>query len=110
MNAKLEEIKKKMTDDGLRISRVPKEVKHEFMNLANSEEFLGDYGFCLKWLMDFRKGILSSPNQQLVESIEELNSKLSVIEKRLHRLEQEPEQEEEVIRTVGGRIIRREKR
>jgi hypothetical protein len=37
--------------DTLYIKRVPKETLDMFTKFAD-ENFIGDYGFCLKWLMD----------------------------------------------------------
>ena len=48
------------------------------------EEFENDYGMCIKWLLDFRRGLLSSPNEELsaridinAEEIKKINAKIS---------------------------------
>ena len=96
---KIEEIKRKVTGNSLYISRVPVKTKEEFIKLAN-EEFEGDYGMVVKWLMDFRSGLLSAPNQSLLEQIE-------VLTEEIEKLKQKPEQktEKKVIRSVSGRVI-----
>ena len=57
--------------ESLHISRIPKNTKKEFKKLAE-EDFEGDYGMCLKWLIDFRKGLLTSPNEQLIAKLQSL--------------------------------------
>jgi len=37
--------------ESLHISRIPKKTKAAFIELAE-QEFCGDYGMCLKWLID----------------------------------------------------------
>src|SRR3990167_2688727 len=75
---KMEEIKQRVIDNPNRlvIARVPIEIKKEFTELANSEEFLGDYRFCLKWLLDYRKGLLSNQNEALQAQVDMLNEEL----------------------------------
>jgi len=56
MNEKLEKIKMEVTQKtDLHISRIPKNVKKEFLELANGREFLGDYGFYLKYIIEQSK-------------------------------------------------------
>ena len=70
--------------DSLHISRVPKEARKEFVELANSEQFVGDYGFLLKHLLDFYKGLIANPNQQLVERIDFLAEEINKINQILN--------------------------
>lgn len=97
---KILEIKKKVSENSLYIGRIPRIAKQNFIDLAN-EEFEGDYGMTLKWLLDFRNGLLSSPNQILLEQINTLAEELS----QLKSASQEPTKNG--IRTVGGKIIPR---
>lgn len=53
----------------LYIGRVPEKVKTKFKQWCN-EEFEGDYGMGLKWLWDFKEGLLSNPNQVLSDKID----------------------------------------
>ncbi len=70
------------------INRIPVKSKEEFLKLAD-EEFEGDWGMTLKWLIDFRKGLLSNPNEQLAGRIDILADKITAIENSI-----KPEQEE----------------
>ena len=76
LNPKIEEIKKQVHQTSIHISRIPKNTKTEFMRLAE-EEFENDFGMCLKWLLDFRKGLLSDPNQILSDRIDLLAEEVS---------------------------------
>lgn len=100
----IEEIKNRVTE-GLHISRVPVDVKREFLSLANGKEFMGDYGFCLKWLIDFRKGLLTSPNQELVDRINFLAEEIEQLKQSSVIPQQEPEQKKRVIKSMSGRVI-----
>lgn len=99
---KIKELKKKVTQDGLYINRVPKKVRKEFIDWAKAD-FEGDYGMTLKWLMDFRTGLLSSPNQLLAEQIEVLANE---IEQLKSVPKEEPEPKKERITSISGRVIR----
>ena len=59
--------------NSLHISRVPPKTKEVFIAFAD-EEFLGDYGMALKWLMD---GI---PNQDMRLVLAELDSLKAKVE------------------------------
>ena len=100
----IKDIKKRVTE-GLHISRIPVEVKRDFLTLANGQEFMGDYGFCLKWLMDFRKGLLTSPNQELVDRINLLAEEIELLKHTSGKQAPEPEQKKRVIRSMSGTVI-----
>lgn len=48
---KIEELKKRIGETHLVISRVPKDTKAKFIELANAE-FCGDYGMLLKFIFE----------------------------------------------------------
>ena len=80
------------------ISRVPKDTKTKFLDMAN-KEFCGDYGMLLKWLMD---GLIDKDNQIIFTALDEH-------EKRIQALESEPQVEEQKgreIKMMNGKIIR----
>ena len=91
-------------ENSLHISRVPNETKKEFLELANSEEFMGDYGFTLKFLMDFRKGLLSNPNQELAGRIDILAEQVAHLQSLFQA---ENVQEEDGIRMLNGTLLNR---
>jgi hypothetical protein len=80
---------RKLHEKKLSISRIPEKTKKEFVELANSE-FCGDYGMCLKFLMD---GIPKG-------DIKDILIKIMEIEERLIKLES--------LKSVGGekRVIK----
>lgn len=61
---------------GIRISRVPPKTKEAFIFLAN-EEFCGDFGMTLKWLMD---DILSQDTRLILESLRNHEERLLRLE------------------------------
>ena len=96
---KIEEIRKKVSQNSLYIARIPEKTKVRFQKIAN-EEFAGDYGMTVKWLLDFRDGLLSSPNQILMEQME-------IMAQKINELESVPQEKpkKKVIKSVSGRII-----
>jgi hypothetical protein len=96
---KIDEIKEKVSLGGLYINRVPKKTRTEFIEWAK-EEFCDDRGMALKWLMDFRNGLLSNPNQILMEQ-------MSMMAQEIESLKSVPQeqQKKKVIRSVGGTVI-----
>ncbi len=100
---RVEEIKKKTHQTSIHISRIPKQTKTEFMELAE-KEFLGDYGFCIKELMEFRKGILTTPNVELAARIDFLADEIN----KLKQI-QTPVEEEKGITMVSGKKLNRRK-
>ncbi|MAF50800.1 MAG: hypothetical protein CMH64_01790 [Nanoarchaeota archaeon] len=85
---KVDNIKKKVNRTSIYIGRVPEKTKTEFIELSNVE-FEKDYGMCLKWLMDFRKGLLSDPNEILSAKIDALTDEVSKLK---GMVETKPEQ------------------
>lgn len=76
------------------IARVPIDVKERFVRIAN-EQFCGDYGMVLKWLVD---GLLTAQQEQLQEQLDQLQS-------RIQHLEQEQTTPTKEIRLANGRRI-----
>lgn len=100
---RVKEIKKKTHQTSIHISRIPKQTKTEFMELAE-KEFLGDYGFLIKELMEFRKGILTTPNVELEAKIDLLAEEINKIKIQI----QTPVVEEEKgITMVSGKKLKR---
>lgn len=60
----------------LHIARVPEKTKKQFIELAE-EEFCGDYGMTLKWLMD---DIPNLDIRMIIAKLEEHESRISVLE------------------------------
>lgn len=100
---KVQEIKAKVGRTSLHISRIPEDTKTRFMLLAQNE-FESDWGMAIKWLMDFRDGLLTTPNAQLIAKIDVLAYEISVLSSRVQALENKPAQEKEH-RTLSGKRI-----
>lgn len=62
--------------EALRISRVPPRTKQEFKALAE-DEFCGDYGMALKWLVD---GLLTQDMSAVVMKLTELEERITQLE------------------------------
>ncbi len=91
-------------DDAV-ITHVPQKTIEEFNKFAE-EEFNGETGFAFKHLWDFRKGLLSDPNQLLAEQIECLAAEIE----QLKAVPKESEkQTKKVIKSVSGRVIAEKK-
>ena len=73
---KVDNIKKKVSRTSLYIGRIPEKTKTRFIEVANTE-FAGDYGMYVKWLQDFRDGLLSDPNEILNAKIDALTEEVS---------------------------------
>lgn len=98
---RIDELREKLGRTSLRISRIPEQTKTEFILLAQNE-FESDYGMALKWLMDFRNGILTSPNQELSTKIDILAEEINAIKVQLNA----PKTEEKPVRkSLSGKII-----
>ena len=98
---KIEQIREKVKETSIYIARVPKKTKTRFKEIAK-EEFEDDYGFLLKNLIDFRDGLLSSPNQILADQIEILTEEITQIKLQLNNVEKP---KKKVIRSLGGNVI-----
>lgn len=96
---KVKEIKQKVGKTSIYIARLPEKAKTRFKKLAD-EEFSGDYGFTLLWLMDFREGLLGSPNQQLADKIEVLADEIKKMKQRY-----EVSDTDSVIKSLDGKRI-----
>ena len=100
---KFEAIRKRATEYGLVISRIPPQARNRFKELAK-DEFEGDYGMTLKWLLDFRDGILIDPNEKLTQQVEVLVDEIAELKGQFGALEAQKEQEN-TIRMANGRIV-----
>ena len=98
----LEEIRKRVHETSIYISDITPETKSQFLALAK-KEFKDHYGWTLKWLMDFRKGLLSNPNQQLADRI-------TLLEQEINQVKEDEKKQEPkaVIKTLSGRVLKTE--
>jgi len=68
--------KLKENQEGLRIARIPKQAKEAFVKFAE-EEFCGDYGMALKWLMD---DLIKGDIKLVIAKINEIDARLTDVE------------------------------
>ncbi|MAG76425.1 MAG: hypothetical protein CL811_06645 [Colwelliaceae bacterium] len=95
------ELKEKVSRTSLYIGRIPENTKTEFVELAKTE-FASDYGMTMKWLLDFRKGLLENPNSALSDRIDVLVEEVNQLKKSDKK---EPEQEKR--KMLSGRELKR---
>jgi len=63
----------------LYIKRVPEETVNLFKEIANSDKFIGDYGFALQYLLDFYVK-QAEREQEIISYLEDLNKRLCALE------------------------------
>lgn len=83
--------------DSIHIARVPKDIKAQFIDLAN-EQFMGDYGVTLTFIM---KGMVNPDLNVLYAQLDELNSRVTYLEQN-----QNKSSESKVTKTLSGRVIK----
>ena len=62
----------RLDDFAIHMSRVPKNTYIRFMEIANVDDFCGDYGMALKTLIDFFDGLIPSGIEHLELEIDSL--------------------------------------
>ena len=72
----------------LHIARIPDKTKEAFIALAE-EEFCGDYGMTLKWLID---DIPSQDTRMIIAKLEEQEARLQALESATHSSEEVPDE------------------
>ena len=93
-----ERLKQKVIDNGLWISKIPRNTKKEFRKYAE-EEWKEDWGAAFTYIFKFFKGECSSNHEEIHAKLEDLNQ-------RLIRLETKKENPESEIITLSGKKIR----
>ena len=94
----MEGIKEKISH-GLTINRMPYKSYKSFCDLAR-EEFCSDYGMTLVYLLKFHDGIITLPDEKVVERFEDLQRQIDELK------EQKVEEKPKVRRSLSGDIIR----
>lgn len=77
------------------IRRIPEPTRRDFVKLAN-EEFSGDYGMCLKHLLDFFTGMMPPKDSALLEALNALDQRVSKLEAK---------SDEKKVRMANGREL-----
>lgn len=87
--------------DELFIRRIPISTKKAFIELAN-ESFTGDYGMCLKWLLD---DLIRPETRELLERLVDHEERIIALENK--PMPQVPEVQEDGIHLGNGKILKR---
>ena len=103
-NKKVKEIKEKVGKTSLYIGRIPEKTKTEFKAYCE-KEFEGDYGMGIKWLMDFRNGLLTNPNVELSQRIDLIADELVDLRGVIQNLPQKELNKKRAIKSVSGKTI-----
>jgi len=92
----VQRIAKKLQENrnSLHIARVPEKTKQKFKELADAE-FCGDYGMCLKFLMD---DLISTDTKTILVA-------LDAFEMRISDLEKSAVQKEETVEVKGRKML-----
>ncbi len=67
-------------------SRVPVSTYEAFNELAE-REFCGDFGMCIKWLLDQYLGLINKGNEHLENAVLDLNERLKKLESNFEKKE-----------------------
>ena len=81
------QVAKKLQENrkSLHIARIPDKTKEAFMALAENE-FCGDYGMTLKWLID---DIPSQDTRMIIAKLDEQEARIVALESATHLSEEE---------------------
>lgn len=93
----VEEIRARISQRYIHITRVPKKTYDIFKDWAN-EEFCNDYGMALKHLMDFYFGLIPSGVEHLEQAIEALRQDVEVLKLAVAK----PKEEVKVRKRLDG--------
>ncbi len=86
----------------LHIARIPDKTKEAFIALAE-DEFCGDYGMTLKWLID---DIPSQDTRMIIAKLEEQEARLQALESATHSSEEVPNDNTKKMLDGSKKIVR----
>ena len=98
----MQDILHKVKEESLHISRIPRNTREKFIALANAE-FVGDYGMTIKFLID---GLINPELNEMYSQINDLQQRVEILESN-QNLPSQPEGEENVIKTMSGKEIKK---
>jgi len=82
MNSGIENIRERITT-GLTMSRVPKNTKKRFIEIANEEDFCSDFGLTLKFLIDFYDGIMINGTELMNIELQQVKAEIETLKSAL---------------------------
>lgn len=89
----------------LHIARVPEKTKEAFIKFAE-EDFCGDYGMTLKWLID---DVLSQDTRMIIASIGDHETRIQALESATHSSEKVSDENTKTMLDGKKKVVRRPK-
>ena len=105
MSEELKEVRKKVMkrDLSIFILGTPGHIKDRFLKLAN-DEFMGDFGFTLKHLVDHYEGSLTLVNEALKAELDDQANAIKLLAKEVAVLKaQAPKEKNNERKMIDGR-------
>ena len=99
----VEEFFKKVEKVSLNISRIPPKARKRFIELSN-EDFVGDYGMTIKYLLDIHDGIIPTSLEQTERAEAKADEALTQLAELKHDSASE---EKKVIKNLKGDVMKR---
>lgn len=91
MEEEIDEIRNRIRQKpDLVINRVPENTLRQFKELVDKSNFCEDYGFGLKFLMDFYIGLIPSGVEHLELEIQSLHDELAIMKQKSDTKEEKP--------------------
>ena len=89
----------------LHIARIPDKTKEDFIALAE-QDFCGDYGMTLKWLID---DVLSQDTRMIIASIGDHETRIQALESATHSSEKVSDENTKTMLDGKKKVVRRPK-
>lgn len=98
---------KKAKESGLVMSRVPKDIKQLFLEIAENE-FCDDYGLTFKWIFDQAMEYQKMKSILFTDMIDKINyiAENTTPVEDCQSIEEKDDNNEKIIRLINGRIIK----
>lgn len=101
MNENVEQIRNRIITHQLSINRVPLNTLNRFKDMASNDEFCSDYGFLLKYLIDFHDGIILNPHEKVMSELEQLTLKFNGLMSEFETFKNESNEKKKTIMLNG---------
>jgi hypothetical protein len=92
MDKEVEEIRNRIVQHSLNISRIPLNTKKRFLAIANEEDFCSDYGMALKFLLDLHDGIFG---QMITDELEWYRTEITMLKDEVAKLKEQGDSKEQ---------------
>jgi len=101
-------IYKKIRESGLVMSRVPRDIKELFVNLAG-DQFCDDFGLCFKWVFDQAMEYQKMKSILFTDMIDKINYIADNVQEKDTDEEEELPQDsghEKIVRLINGKQLK----